>query len=86
MSKNPLTEGQTSMPAQQQMPDINALYSQFKKDPVEFLLRSRLNIPRSVGSDPQAIFNHLMQSGQVPKQLMPQIQRMMPKSNINIMR
>ena len=72
---NPLTAGQTP---QAKMPDINALFQQFKQNPVEFLIRSKLNIPQGM-SDPQQIFNHLTATGQVPKQLMPQIQQMIPK-------
>lgn len=74
MSKNPLTAGQAG-----QQPDIGAMFQQFKQNPVEYLLKAKLNIPQNIGNDPQAIVQHLMSTGQVPKQIMPQIQAMMRK-------
>ena len=77
--KNPLMNGNGGNAPQ--MPNINALFAQFKKNPMEFLLKSKLNIPQNVGSSPQAIVEHLMKSGQVPNQLIPQVQRLMGGKN-----
>lgn len=57
-------------------PDMNALFLEFKKNPMEFLMRSRLNVPQNLQGNPQAIVQHLMQTGQVPQQLVPRVQQM----------
>jgi hypothetical protein len=38
---------------------------QLKQNPVQFLLQRRMNIPANIANDPQAILNHLLQTGQV---------------------
>lgn len=70
---NPLTTGQQGS----QMPDLNAMYQQFRKNPLEWLLKSRLNIPQELSTSPQAMVEHLMRTNQIPKQIMPQVQAMM---------
>ena len=70
---NPLFNGNTS----QQM-DINKMFAEFKKNPVEYLARAKFNIPTSVGSNPQEIGNYLMQSGQVNNNMLSRIQQIMP--------
>lgn len=73
MSKNPLVNGsQTANNA-----DINSLFQQFKKNPMEFLIKSKLNIPQNIGNDPQTIVQHLFNSGQIPKQILPRVQQML---------
>lgn len=57
-------------------PNMNAMFEEFKKNPMEYLTRARLNIPQNIGTNPQAIVTHLMQTGQIPQQLLPQIQAM----------
>ena len=57
-------------------PNMNAMFEEFKKNPMEYLTRARLNIPQNIGANPQAIVTHLMQTGQIPRQLLPQIQAM----------
>lgn len=57
-------------------PNMNAMFEEFKKNPMEYLTRARLNIPKNIGTNPQAIVTHLMQTGQIPRQLLPQIQAM----------
>ena len=73
MSKNPLTAGQ----GQANAPDLNALYAQFRKNPLEWLLKSKLNIPQELSDSPRAMVEHLMKTGQVPPQFIPQIRQMM---------
>lgn len=46
-------------------PNIVQILQQFKADPMQYLMRSRLNVPQDMASDPQAILNHLLQTGQV---------------------
>lgn len=38
---------------------------QLKSNPMQFLMQRRLNIPQNMMNDPQAIMNHLLQTGQV---------------------
>ena len=45
-----------------------AMLQQLKANPIQFLLQRRLNIPPNIGNDPNAILNHLVQSGQVSQQ------------------
>ena len=49
---------------------------QLKANPLQFLLQRRLNVPASVGTDPSAILNHLVQSGQVSQQQINQAYQM----------
>lgn len=45
------------------------MLQQLKANPMQFLMQRRLNLPQSVSvSDPQAILNHLVQSGQVSQE------------------
>lgn len=36
-----------------------------KSNPVQFLMQRKFNIPANVASDPTAILNHLLQTGQI---------------------
>lgn len=72
---NPLITGQQTGQTQ---PDLNKMFQLFKQNPLEYLVKAKLNIPQGM-TDPQQIFNHLMGTGQIPKQLMPQINQMMRK-------
>ena len=38
---------------------------QFKANPMQMLMQRRFNVPPNMANDPQAILNHLMQTGQV---------------------
>ena len=49
-----------------QMPNnMMQMLSQLKQNPMQFLLQRRFNIPANIANDPNAIVNHLLQSGQV---------------------
>lgn len=39
-----------------------------KSNPVQFLMQRKFNIPANMASDPNAILNHLLQTGQVSQQ------------------
>lgn len=41
-----------------------AMLQQLKANPMQFLMQRRMNLPQGM-TDPQAILNHLMQTGQV---------------------
>lgn len=45
-----------------------AMLQQLKANPLQFLMQRRFNIPQGMGSDPSAILNHLMQTGQISQQ------------------
>lgn len=36
-----------------------------KSNPLQFLMQRRFNVPANMASDPNAILNHLLQTGQV---------------------
>lgn len=48
--------------------NLMQMMQQLKTNPMQFLLQRRMNVPANVGSDPQAILNYLVQSGQVSQQ------------------
>ena len=51
------------------MNDIMSMVQQIKANPLQFLLQRRMNIPQGIQmNDPQAILNHLVQTGQVSQQ------------------
>ena len=42
------------------------MLSQLKQNPMQFLMQRRMNLPQGMNmNDPQAIINHLVQTGQV---------------------
>ena len=46
-----------------------SMLSQLKQNPIQFLMQRRMNLPQNVPmNDPQAILNHLVQTGQVSQQ------------------
>ncbi len=50
------------------MGNLGQMLSQFKANPVQFLMQQRMNIPANIANDPNAILNHLLQTGQVSQQ------------------
>ena len=46
-------------------PNIMALFTQFMRNPSEAIAKSRLNIPKEIQGDPNAIIQYLMSSGQM---------------------
>ena len=44
------------------------MLNQFKANPAQYLLQSKLNIPKTMLNDPQAMVNHLLQTGQITQQ------------------
>ena len=41
------------------------MLQQLKQNPMQFILQRRLNIPQDIANDPNAILQHLLQTGQV---------------------
>ena len=48
--------------------NILAMLQQLKSNPVGFLMQSRFNVPGNIASDPNAVLQHLLQSGQISQQ------------------
>lgn len=46
-------------------PNMMQMLQQFKSNPMQFLMSRKFNVPQSMANDPQAILNHLLQTGQV---------------------
>lgn len=45
--------------------NIMQMLPQLKQNPMQFLLQRRFNVPQSMANDPNAIINHLLQTGQI---------------------
>ena len=46
-----------------------AMLQALKQNPMQFLMQRRFNLPQNIPmNDPQAILNHLMQTGQINQQ------------------
>ncbi len=57
--------------------EINKLYETFKKNPLDFLIKSKLNIPQNIGNNPQQILQYLLNSKQIPQQILPRVHQML---------
>ena len=61
------------------MKDIMDFYQRFRQNPIQ-LLNQRFNIPQNVNlSDPNAILQHLMNTGQVTQNQINQVMQMKNK-------
>ena len=49
-------------------PNMMQMLNQLKANPMQFLAKSKFNIPQNLTNDPNAIINHLVSSGQVSQQ------------------
>ena len=48
---------------------ILGILQQFKSNPMQMLMQRRMNLPQNVPmNDPNAILNHLLQTGQISQQ------------------
>lgn len=50
------------------MAQIMQMLPQFKANPMQFLIQRKFNVPQSIANDPNAIVNHLLQTGQVSQE------------------
>lgn len=48
--------------------NIMSMLQQFKSNPMQMLMQRRLNVPQGMMNDPNAILQHLVQTGQVSQQ------------------
>jgi len=58
------------------MNNVLGLLQQFKQNPMQLLLQRRLNVPQNMMSDPNAIMQHLLQTGQINQQQVNQAYQM----------
>ena len=57
--------------------NIMALLQQFRQNPMQILMQRRMNVPMNISNDPQAILNHLLQTGQISQNQVNQAYQMM---------
>ena len=58
---NPLHNVLGNNPIQSYIGQIN----QLRSNPIHFLLQRRINVPQNLSNDPQAIIQHLLNTGQM---------------------
>lgn len=66
-------------PLFQQMQPQNNLMStlqSLKQNPIQFLMQRRFNVPQNLSNDPNAIIQHLLNTGQVSQSQYNQAERM----------
>lgn len=51
-----------------QQSGINSALQNLKQNPMQFLMQKKFNIPQNISNDPNAIIQHLMNTGQVSQQ------------------
>lgn len=60
-----------------------SMLNQIKNNPVQFLMQRRLNVPQNIANDPNAIVQHLLNTGQISQQMYNQAvqtaKQMMPR-------
>lgn len=62
--------------------DMMSQYAQFKKDPVQFLISRKINIPQEYLNNPKGAVEYLMNSGQMTQNQLSQIEAMASKLGI----
>ena len=56
--------------------ELMGMLQQFRQNPMQMLLQRRMNVPQNIANDPQAILNHLLQTGQIRQQQVNQAYQM----------
>jgi len=51
-----------------QQPNMASMLQNLKQNPMQFLMQRKFNIPQNISNDPNAIIQHLMNTGQVSQQ------------------
>ena len=65
-----------------QGPNIFTMAQQFKANPIGFLMQKKMNLPPNVNaSDPNAILNYLVNSGQVSQSRVDWARQQMPRQS-----
>ncbi len=60
-----------------QQPDILSALQNLKQNPMQFLVQKRFNVPQNISNNPNAIIQHLMNTGQVSQQQYNQAMQML---------
>lgn len=58
------------------MQNMMGMLQQFKANPLQMLMQKRMNVPQNMMNDPNAILNHLLQTGQISQQQVNQAYQM----------
>ena len=48
--------------------NLVAMLNQIRNNPVQFLMQRRLNVPQNIANDPNAIVQHLLNTGQISQE------------------
>lgn len=48
--------------------NLMQMFQSFRANPAQFLLQRKMNVPQTMMNDPNAIINHLLQTGQVSQE------------------
>ena len=48
--------------------NLMSMLQQLQSNPVQFLMQRRMNIPQNIAGDPNAIVQHLLNTGQITQQ------------------
>lgn len=59
-------------------------FNQFMQNPIQALMRSKLNIPQQYQNNPQQIANYLVQSGQVNQDTYNRVMQMANKLGVKL--
>lgn len=58
------------------MKNLMGMFQQFRENPMQFMMKNRLNIPQQYANDPDKAIQYLMDSGTMTQQQYNQIQQM----------
>lgn len=58
------------------IPNIMSMFNKLTQNPAQTLLESGLNIPSNIANNPQAIVQHLLNTGQINQQQVNQAMQM----------
>lgn len=50
------------------MNNLAQMLNQVKSNPMQFLMQNKLNVPQNIANDPNAIIQHLMNSGKISQE------------------
>jgi len=45
--------------------NLVGMLQQFRANPMQMLMQRKMNVPQNMANDPNAILNHLLQTGQI---------------------
>lgn len=56
--------------------NLMSMLQSFRQNPMQMLMQRRMNVPQNITNDPQAMLNHLLQTGQISQQQVNQAYQM----------